>query len=167
MPGKKILIGTITSPHGLKGEVKIKTFLESPKDLTNFNNIYDVGNKIKFKILDIRGIKNDVAIVKFEGFDNRDKAETIRGKKLYIDEGELPNITNDDEFYHKDIIGLNVIQDGEMIGKVNGLYNYGAGDMIEIKLKDSGLEAIPFNSDYVKNVDVQKGIIEIILPVYI
>ena len=166
MNNNKVCIGIVTSPHGIKGEVNVKTFLDNPKDLPNFKYIFDVSVNRTFKILDVRGVKKDMVIVKIKGFDNRNKAEEIRGKKLYIDKSELPD-TEEDEFYQKDIIGLKVFENKKVIGKVLNVYNYGAGEMIEIELKNKQIEAIPFNDDYVKNIDLKKGNIEITLPEYI
>jgi 16S rRNA processing protein RimM len=166
MINKKIYIGIITSPHGIKGEVNVKTFLDNPEDLGKFSHIFDVNGDETFEILDIRGIKGDMVIAKIKGYDNRNQAEEIRSKKLYIDKSELPD-TKEDEFYQKDILGLKVFENKKEIGKVSNVYNYGAGEMIEIELKNKQIEAIPFNDDYVKNIDLNKGNIEITLPEYI
>ena len=69
---------------------------------------------------------------------------------------ELP----EEEFYHTDLIGLMALTaKGEKVGTVNALYNFGAGDLIEIKTSDNRLEMLPFTKAYVPTVNLKDGFI--------
>ncbi|MFC1659470.1 ribosome maturation factor RimM [Pseudomonadota bacterium] len=166
MKNKKICIGKITSPHGIRGEVKVKTFLEDPNSIMNFKDIFDQKSKKKFKFEKIRGQKKDVVIVKIKGCEDKNEADKIRGTELYISRNELPE-TEEGEFYYNDLIGLEVFEDKKKIGVIKNIYNFGAGEILEITL-DSGKEIdVPFNDDYVKQIDLKTEKITIIQPEYV
>ena len=81
--------------------------------------------------------------------------------RLYADRSALPELKSEDEFYQADLIGLEVrLADGSAAGKVAGIYNFGAGEILEIKVADGGrLEMIPFTRAYVPEVNIKDGYI--------
>lgn len=117
----KILIGKIVAAQGIRGELRVQTYTESPVDLKNLNIIFD--KKLNF----IRAMGNDIAIIKIDGIDNRSDAEKLRGMELFIDRDALP-ATAADEFYQADLIGMDVIG----YGRVAAVHNFGAGDILEL-----------------------------------
>ena len=127
---KKILVGKIVAPQGIRGEVRIQTFTDSPSD---FKFLTIISNKFKsedFKF--IRALPNtNVIIAKINGIDDRNMAETMRGTELYIERATLPDL-NANEYYQADLIGFDVIRGGKKIGTVDCFQNYGAGDIIEL-----------------------------------
>lgn len=93
--------------------------------------------------------------------DDRNLAETLVGMEFYVSKSALPE-PEEDEYYHADLIGLTVREkiSGKEAGTVAGVYNFGAGDILELKLKESGrLEMIPFTKQYVPVVNVKEGFI--------
>lgn len=93
--------------------------------------------------------------------DDRNLAETLVGTEFYVSKSALPE-PEEDEYYHADLIGLTVREknSGKEAGTVAGVYNFGAGDILELKLKESGrLEMIPFTKQYVPVVNVKEGFI--------
>lgn len=127
---KKILVGKIVAPQGIRGDVRVQTFSESPMDFQKFKV-----QSAKFKETDfkfIRAVPNSTVIIAhITGFDDRNAAETLRGVELYIDRDTLPAV-RDGEYYQADLIGFTVIRNGEKIGVVAGFQNFGAGDIIEL-----------------------------------
>ena len=162
----KICIGKIVSSHGIKGEVNIKTLLDNPSSIKKFKNVFDIKGERQFKIEGVRGQKNDVVIVKIDGIEDRDEADKLRGTELYIERGELPK-TKENEFYYNDLIGLKVFEGDKEIGITKNIYNFGAGEILEIKLKNGTELDIPFGNDYVKDVDLKNGKIVIVKPEYV
>lgn len=138
----KILVGKIVAPQGIRGDVRVQTFSESPMDFQKFKV-----QSAKFKETDfkfVRAVPNSsVIIAHIAGFDDRNAAETLRGTELYIDRDTLPDLKSD-EYYQADLIGFSVIRDGEKIGTVAGFQNFGAGDIIELD-----------NGDYVSFIGVK------------
>jgi 16S rRNA processing protein RimM len=169
MENKKICIAEITSPHGIQGEVKIRTFLENPKDLKKFKNISDKSGNRVFAIEGIRGEKKDTVIARVDGITDRNEAEKLRRTELYIDKKDLPK-TKKGEFYYHDVIGLKVFENKKEIGIVKNVYNFGAGTVLEVKLNNPKGEKeidVPFIDEYVKDIDLEKGIVSISMPEYI
>ena len=148
----KILVGKIVAPQGIRGDVRVQTFSESPMDFQKFKVQSTKFKETDFKF--VRAVPNSsVIIAHIAGFDDRNAAETLRGTELYIDRNTLPE-PNQGEYYQADLVGFSVLRDGKKIGTVAGFQNFGAGDIIELD-----------NGDYVSfigaNVDMTKREIEL------
>ncbi len=109
----------------------------------------------------VSGHSKELLRVKIKGIDDRNTAEGLIGSRLYAEREVLP-LENEDEFYQADLIGLEVRQNGsaQPAGRVAGIYNFGAGEILEIKVAATGkLEMIPFNRVYVPEVNIKDGYI--------
>lgn len=157
---ERVCLGAIVGVHGIKGEVKVKSFTEIVEDIDQYGPVEDKPGSRKFNIK-VTGYSKGILRVKIKGVDDRNASESLIGTELYVSRDVLPEL-EEDEFYHADLIGLDVklLSSGEIIGKVSGVYNFGAGDVLEIKLKASGkLEIIPFTKAYVPDVKIKEGYI--------
>ncbi len=126
----KILVGKIVAPQGVRGEVRIQTYSDTPTDFKKFNVICDRFSSDDFRF--IRALPNSTVIIaKIRGFDDRNAAETLRNTELFIGRNDLPNL-QENEYYQTDLIGMNVNQRGNIIGHVVCIQNYGAGDILEL-----------------------------------
>ena len=126
----KILVGKIVAPQGIRGDVRIQTYSESPADFKGFKVQSSRFKENDFKF--IRVIPNSTVIIAhITGVDDRNTAETLRGVELFIERGALPELRNN-EYYQADLIGFSVVRDGKKIGTVAGFQNFGAGDIIEL-----------------------------------
>lgn len=126
---QKILIGKIVAFHGIRGDVRIQTYTSAPSDLRDMQIISDRFSPKDFRF--IRVVPNsDVIIAHINGFDDRTSAETLRGSQLFVERDTLPQ-TKDGEYYQSDLIGFDIIQNGDKMGKVDCFQNFGAGDIIE------------------------------------
>src|SRR5215475_2468804 len=105
MSDKRILIGRILAAHGLKGEVKVKSFTEAPLDVASFGAVLTSDGR-KF-VLQNERMQGETVLVSIKGILDRNSAESLRGLDLYVDRAELPE-TDEDEFYHADLIDLTV-----------------------------------------------------------
>ena len=149
---KKILVGKIVAPQGIRGDVRVQTYSENPGDFREFKVQSSKFNERDFKF--IRPVPNSsVIIAHIAGSDDRNAAETLRGTELYIDRDTLPE-PNQGEYYQADLVGFSVLRDGKKIGTVAGFQNFGAGDIIELD-----------NGDYVSfvgaDVDMTKSEIKL------
>jgi len=158
--GKKICLGAIVGVHGIRGEVKVKSFTEKDRNLERYGELEDQnGRRWNVKVA---GHSKELLRVKLAGIDDRNAAETLIGLRLYADRDVLPSLQNKDEFYQADLIGLAVKQsaDGETVGEVCGIYNFGAGEILEIKIAATGKsEMIPFSHVYVPEININEGYI--------
>ena len=158
---KRICIGAIVGVHGIKGEVKVKSFTEPDTNVDKYGAVENKNGSRTFE-LKVVGRSKELLRVKIKGIDDRTAAEALIGNGFYINRDVLPELDDEDEFYEADLIGLEVRQDNQVIGTVAGLYNFGAGEIIEIKLKATGkLEMLPFTKAYVPEIKVSDGYITV------
>ena len=159
MENKKVCLGKIVGVHGVKGEVKVKSFTAVDKDIAAYGDLTDKNEKQTFSIK-VTGRSKDLLRVKIKGVEDRTKAETLIGTELYAERGVLPELKNEDVFYETDLVGLKVLDEQKNeIAKVIGFYNFGAGDILEIKLKSGKAEMLPFNKGYVPEINLNDGYI--------
>ena len=130
----KILVGKIVAPQGVRGEVRVQTYSDTPMDFQKFKDQSTKFTEGDFKF--VRAVPNSsVIIAKIRGFDDRNAAETLRGTELFIGRDDLPKL-NENEYYQTDLIGLSVNQRGNIIGRVACIQNFGAGDILELENGD-------------------------------
>ncbi len=161
----KLLMGRIGAAHGIKGEVRIQSFTEDPLALASYGPLSTNKPGLTIKILAARTTTN-VLVARLEGINDRNAAEKLNGVELYVDRALLPD-TDDDDFYHADLIGLKArLADGSEIGEVMAVPNFGAGDLLEIRDPRSGDTYLyPFSKAVVPEVRVADGYLLIDPPI--
>lgn len=111
---EKLLIGTVTKPQGIKGEIKVKTYCDSAFSLSNVKNVYIDGKE--YKVLNIRPNKEDL-FMSLRGIADRNEAETLRNKNLFALREDI--VKEEDSFFVVDILGCVVVTDTDkIIGKI-------------------------------------------------
>ena len=107
-------------------------------------------------------------VARIAGIDDRNGVEALKGLALYVERSRLPAAA-EGEFYRTDLIGLRAVDpDGRALGSVVGVDNYGAGDILELRLESTReTELVPFADAYVPAVDLDAGTITIVLPVVV
>lgn len=144
-----ILVGAITGAFGVRGEVKVKTFTAAPEDVAAYGPLLDKNGAVVLTPRRPRLLKDSVALGGPE-IPDRNAAEALRGTQLFVPRNKLPPPT-DEEFYHFDLIGLRAEGvDGADLGRVSGVENYGAGDLLQITPPagtDYGVWLLPFTKE--------------------
>jgi len=131
---KRILVGKIVAPQGIRGEVRVQTFTAAPSDFKNLAVFGDNIDSAAFQF--VRAVPNtNVIIARIAGVADRNTAETLRGTELFIDRGALP-ATKNGEYYQADLVGMMVVRDGVELGRVACFQNFGAGDIMELENGD-------------------------------
>jgi 16S rRNA processing protein RimM len=145
-PDKLILVGVISSAHGIKGDVIIRSFMEKPINIFSLALVKKDHKNIKIKL--IRPSSSDDSYVcKIDEVNDRNQAENLKGTKLFILRESMQEL-NENEFYIEDLKGLAVINEtSDKIGTVSGVFNFGAGDIIEIRFLDNKKELFPFRKE--------------------
>lgn len=163
MSDTKILLAQIGKAQGIKGEVRVKPFGE-PEMLDQYGRL-ETKDGTLFRIKRMRAQKN-MLVVKFEGVNTREEAEALNGLELYIDRAKLPDTEDEDEFYVSDLIGMTAMdENGEPLGKIHDVPNFGAGDMLEISPANGGGNYyLPFTKEVVPEIDFENGTLNIIPP---
>jgi 16S rRNA processing protein RimM len=138
---KRIALAAVAGAHGVKGELRLKLFSDSAASLSAHDTLY-VGGQER-RLLSARDAGKG-AIARFEGITDRSAAEALRGSVVEVDRDALPELA-EGEYYHADLIGLTCFTtDGETVGSVIGVENYGAGDLLNIELVSGKQALIPF-----------------------
>ncbi|HET7709613.1 MAG TPA: ribosome maturation factor RimM [Sphingomicrobium sp.] len=137
----RIALAAVAGAHGIKGEVRLKLFADSADSLKAHKKLIVGGEERKLVSLNAAG---KVPIARFEGVADRTQAEALRGSLIEVDRTALPPL-DDGEYYHADLIGLACLdRDGEAVGTVVAVENYGAGDLLEVELPGGRKSLIPF-----------------------
>lgn len=159
MSEKRVCLGKIVGVHGIRGEFKVKSFTAIDRDIASYGPLEDKTSKQQFE-LKVTGHSKDLLRVKIKGIDDRTTAETMIGTELYAPRGVLPELKDEEVYYEADLVGLKVCNDEkEVVAKVTGFYNFGAGDILEIKLLSGRSEMLPFNKSYVPEINLEEGYI--------
>jgi 16S rRNA processing protein RimM len=141
--GRRIALAAVAGAHGVKGEVRLKLFSESIESLSGQDRLYVGG--LERRLIGIRD-GGKVVVARFEGVGDRGAAEALRGQLVEIDRSALCALEVG-EYYHADLIGLSAVdRDGNAVGTVTAVENYGAGDLLEIELEGGKRSLIPFKS---------------------
>jgi 16S rRNA processing protein RimM len=155
--GARVCLGQIGAVHGLRGEVRLRSFTSDPAAITGYGPLETEDGRV-FEIERLRPAK-DHFVASFSGIRDRTAAEKLANLKLYVPRERLPAPTGTDEFYHADLIGLAAVDPaGRTFGTVIAIHNFGAGDLIEVR-PDAGnqTELVPFDAINVPTVDVAAG----------
>lgn len=159
-PTNPIQMAVIGAAHGIKGELRVKTFTGDPLALADYGPLYAKDGRA-FEIAAIRPA-NEVVVVRFKGINDRNAAEALTNVELFVDRSALPDDAEDGEFYYTDLVGLGVRdENGEPVGKVFAVQNFGGGDILEIQYRGRKGVLIPFTQAAVPVVDVTGGFIGI------
>ncbi len=160
-----ILLGAIAGVHGVRGEVKVKSFTADPLAIATYGPLYDdAGRRFELK-LSQKAAKDTVVVARIEGIADRNAAEALKGTRLYAPREALPALDDDTEFYATDLIGLGVEdRSGRKLGKVVDIADYGAGDIIAIAGGPEGDFELPFADRFVPVVDLAGEKIVVDLP---
>ncbi|MDF1599453.1 ribosome maturation factor RimM [Mesorhizobium sp. YIM 152430] len=151
MNDERVLMAVIGAPHGVRGEVRVKTFTGDPMALGDYGPLTDAKGKV-YTIAHLRPSKT-VVVARIREITTREAAEAANGTELYVARSALPDDLDEDEFYQTDLIGLDAIDAaGSKIGSVRAMHDFGAGDIIELTLATGGTAMVPFTRAAVPQV---------------
>jgi len=138
---ERIALAAVAGAHGVKGELRLKLFTDSVENL-KIHKILFVGG-VERKLDSVRPSPFG-AVVRIDGVNDRSSAEALRGSLVEVDRASLPAL-GEGEYYHADLIGLSCIdRDGNEVGRVVGVENYGAGDLLDVEAASGKRSLIPF-----------------------
>lgn len=155
-----IQLAVIGAAHGIKGEVRVKTYTGDPLAIGDYGPL-QAGDGRSLVVAQVRPAK-EVVVVRFKGVDDRNAAEALNGTVLYVSRDKLSDDLGEDEFYHVDLIGLAVeTQAGEPVGTIAAVLDFGAGEMLEVKARGEKPVLIPFTRAAVPEVDIKAGLVRV------
>jgi 16S rRNA processing protein RimM len=162
--GARICLGQIGAAHGVRGEVRLRSFTSDPEAIARYGPLEAEDGRV-FEIESLRPAKNHF-VARLSGIRDRKAAERLANLKLYVPRERLPEPADADEYYHADLIGLAVVNHaGERLGTVVAFHNFGAGDLIEVRPDDRGqTELLPFDEQTVPVIDLAAGRMVVVAP---
>jgi 16S rRNA processing protein RimM len=159
---RRILMGVIGRPHGVRGLVHVHSYTADPADLPEYGPFHDE----RGRTFTLAWVSEGVARVTehVEGREvslaDRTAAQALVNVRLYVDRSRLPPPEDEDEFYLTDLIGLRAVSpEGRELGRVDTVHDYGGGASLEI-----GRLIVPFTRACVPVVDLDAGTVTVVPP---
>lgn len=152
-----ICVGAIGGAYGVRGEVRVKSFCSVPSDIADYSPLLNEDGTQSYSLTLTRPIRNGFA-GRVGGVGTKEQADTLKGLQLFARRDLLPSLP-DDEYYHADLIGLEVVDTGgASLGHVKSVQNHGAGDLLEVHGPEhSATVLLPFTLRAVPTVDLEAG----------
>jgi len=156
-----LLIGRITAPFGVRGDLKVSLISTRPDYLVKLKQVF-LGDQLQpYAVSRLHEHKASVYILRLPAVTTRDQAEELRGTEIYILANQAAPLDADEYFIH-DLIGLTVrVQDGAEVGKVAEVIETGANDVLVVRQVGQPEVLIPMVRAIVQKVDVAAGLIEV------
>jgi len=160
----RICVGAIAGAFGVRGDVRLKSFCAQPEAIAAYAPLFTEDGTRSFTIKLLGSVPNGFS-ARVGGISTREEAEALKGTRLFADRSKMPP-PEDDEFYHVELIGLDVIDaGGTLLGKIAAVLNHGASDILEVRgpnLPETLL--LPFTKAVVPTVDIAGGRVIVDLP---
>jgi 16S rRNA processing protein RimM len=152
-----VLMAVIGAAQGLRGEVRVKSFTADPMAIGDYGKLHAKDGR-EFEVLDVREAKT-VVVVRFRGINDRNAAEALNGLELFVERSALADDDlEDDEFFYADLEGLEVVDaEGKSYGTVSAVFDFGAGDLLEVRAPAKRPVLIPFTEAAVLEIDLEGG----------
>lgn len=151
-----VCVGAIAGAFGVRGEVRLKSFCADPAAITDYAPLTTEDGRRSFGVT-LTGQTGNGLTARLSGIDSKEAADALRGLRLFVPRERLPGLP-DDEFYHADLIGLEVVDTGgTVLGRVGAVHNHGAGDLLEVQGPRAAGVLLPFTREAVPTVDLTAG----------
>lgn len=153
----RVCLGVITGAHGVRGQVRVRSFTEEPAAVAAYGPLEDEAGARRFRLA-VTGRAKDELIARIDGVADRDAAEALRGTRLFVDRAALPPPDDPEEFYLADLIGLAAeTAAGAALGRVVAVHEFGAGPVVELAPDEGRPLLVPFTRAAVPTVDLAGG----------
>ncbi len=156
MDDNLICVGAIMGAFGVRGEVRLKSFCADPSAIETYSPLVTESGE-RYEVELVRSVKGGFG-ARLSNVQDKEAADALRSTKLYARREDLPSLP-DDEYYHSDLVGLEVLDTGgARLGKVISVQDFGAGDILEIAgkgLKEAVM--LPFTLVNIPTVDIKAG----------
>ena len=158
----EIAVGRIGKPHGLKGWVWVHSFSGETAHFHRMEAALLRGDRgERTGTVETVQERPNGLLVKFAGVDDVDAAGSLRGLEMWVDR-EQAAPRGDDEYYVQELVGCDILHEGRKTGTVRSVWDNGTLDMLEVELSEGGIRNVPLHREYVGDVDVDAGRIEVI-----
>jgi len=147
-------IGLFVGVHGIKGEMKLKSYTEIPENIFSYKELFAENSNKPINLVFVRKVKNSF-ICRIENIITRNEAEKLRGLKLFINRNKLSKLSND-EFYQVDLLGFKVYNlQRESFGSIISFSDFGGGLLVQVNKNDK-MFYLPMSSSFLKDINYVK-----------
>lgn len=158
-----ISVGRVLRPHGVRGEVVVEVLSDVPGRFKKGSRVTGLRADTTLPLTVVAGrVHKSGAVVLFEGYDSRERAEELRGMDLEIPRSEVPKARRG-TYYHFELLGCLVREDGQELGRVVEVVEDGGGVMLIVEGEGRRVP-VPFVKEILRKVDVAAGRIDVALP---
>lgn len=159
-PPEYLLVGTIVRPHGVRGELAMRTLTDYPERLLSADVLYIGADYLPHQVKRVRK-HSDGLLVHFESLADRNDAEHYRKEPVFIHIDEAIPL-EDGEYYLYQVEGIRVVTDeGEELGHLTDYIETGANDVYIITAEDGQELLIPAIPDVILNVDLEAQVMTV------
>ncbi len=159
-----ILVGRVLGAFGVRGEIRVETYTDDPKAPVRYRDLLHEDGKPALTLLSGRATPKGL-LARAAGVDDKDAADALRGLKLYVPRESLPDLDDEDEVYLTDLIGLAVrTPEGQALGRVKAVQNWGAGDILEVEPPTGASFYLPFTRACVPEIRLGEGLLIAVPP---
>ena len=145
-------LGNVIKAHGLNGEIQIYLDVDVPEEYEELESIFILqGTKLIPFFIDTLQINSNKALTKLEGVDRREDAEALAGKEVYLPLSALPELEEDQYYYH-DIIGFDFYDNGKLLGIVENVIAFSAQTLLTVKVNNTEV-LVPLQDEIIRSVD--------------
>jgi 16S rRNA processing protein RimM len=163
----RVLVGEIGAAQGLKGEVRLRSYTQAPADIAGYGPLEDESGARSIEIERVR-VTPKAVIARIKGVTTREGAEALTRTKLYLPRAKMPaaEAPGADEWYVADLVGLKAVSpQGDEIGTVVAIHNFGASDIVEVSPAAGGENLlVAFTETTVPEVDIEGGRLVLVPP---
>jgi len=161
-----IIIGKITKPVGLKGELRVLSITDFPDRFKKLKDVYLLNQEetelltnsytgeIKFSIKNVT-VSDTILRITFDQYDSVEKVTFLKSCLICIPEKDRYKLPKN-VYYFYDLIGCDIYEKGEMLGTLKKIENYGSAELFSVQTREGNIILIPFIKEFVKNVDLNK-----------
>lgn len=153
-----LIIGRIRKPHGVKGEVLFEVITDFPERIKEGITIFIGAQKKEYKVESIRTHQSHL-LLKLHGLNTCEDVEQFRNQMVYVRTANIPKLP-ENEYYHHELIGMSVLEDGKLIGDVREVLETGANDVLVVMVNQDEI-LIPFIKQVILNVDKKEKTISV------
>ena len=158
--GDTVCVAAIAGAFGFRGEVRLKSFTAIPEDVAAYGPLSTEDGARTFEVSLSGKSAKGALVARLSGIASKEEADGLRGTRLHVERSRLPDLP-EDEYYHADLIGLEVRDPGGApLGRVAAVLNHGASDILEIRPSGGGASTLlAFTREAVPTVDLASGVI--------
>lgn len=166
----QLRVGRLVKAHGLKGALKLELYTDDPEGRfvpgASFTLQVPEASPWHGKTLTVREFRwmNTHPVAFFEGVDDRSAAEELVRAILWIDQDDQSVPAEDDAWYDHQLVGLDVVREGSVVGRVVRVEHFPAQDLLVVRVDEDREVLVPFVKAIVPEVDVRAGRVTVTPP---